>query len=85
MGRVKELILDNNVSDIVNRDNLYKIMVMTTDGNTHEIYVEEIDSIDEEYIQYSGYTTNSEIEQVAYVSFIPVDHIVHITEYYHLP
>ena len=89
MGRVKETLIDG-YDKSVNNEDIYKIDIHTIDGKVTTIYKNQLDIINETYIQHSvngDYISYSEVtqlhkddktKQVIIVSQIFLKHIVKI-------
>ena len=89
MGRVKNILIDGYDKSVDNED-LYKINIHTIDGKVTTIYKNQLDIIDDQYIQHSingdyiSYSeimrlhTDKQVKQVIVVSQIFLKHIVKI-------
>ena len=89
MGRVKDILIDGYDKSVDNKD-LYKIDIHTIDGKVTTIYKNQLDIIDDKYVQHSingDYISYSEVtqlhkddqvKQVIVVSQIFLKHIVKI-------
>lgn len=92
MGKVKELLLG-----IYDDDNIYKIEINTVNNTMHTIRKDELDIINDEYIQHGingsfiSYSKvvklhqGHEVKQVVCVTQVYLQHIVDIQIYYNCP
>lgn len=87
MGRVKEILIDG-YEKTIDFDKLIQIRITTIDGNKYTIQKNELDVIDDTYIQHSingdyiSYSRIDEDRQTMYVKQIFLKHIITIQAYY---